>query len=103
MDNMKIDTLRALFTYLIAFIVVVGGGVTLVATRLDPAGGDLRVIIAGFIGSALTFAFGAEVQARTGRQAAAATAAAADISERRDSIAKNGTIQTDLPPVNHNP
>lgn len=71
----QIDTIRALFTYLIATIVVVGGGAILFTAR-DPTSSDLRVVVAGFIGSALTFVFGSEVQTRTARQSAAATAAA---------------------------
>jgi cytochrome c peroxidase len=37
---------------------------------------DVIAIVAGFIGSALTFVFGSEVQTRTARQAASATYAA---------------------------
>jgi hypothetical protein len=70
-----VDTIRALFTYLIATIVVVGGGALLYVAR-DATAGDLRVVIAGFMGSALTFVFGQEVQTRTARQAASQTAAA---------------------------
>lgn len=69
-----IDMVRAVFTYSLALIVVVGGGGILVLTRADETG-DLRVMLAGFIGSALTFAFGQEVQTRTARQAASSTAA----------------------------
>ncbi len=72
---LSIDTIRALFTYTLAILVVVGGGALLFATRGDASADDLRVMVAGFIGSALTFAFGSEVQTRTARQAAAATAA----------------------------
>ena len=62
-----VDTIRAVATYLIAFTVVVGGGLILFETRHDPAS-DLAVIVAGFIGSALTFVFSSEVQTRTARQ-----------------------------------
>lgn len=74
------DTIRAAATYLIAGVVVIGGLAYLYATRLDTAGADTRVVIAGFIGSALTFVFGSEVQTRTARQSAAATAASAAAS-----------------------
>ena len=70
-----VDTVRAAFTYAIAFVVVVGGGTILYLSRAETASSDLRVVVAGFIGSALTFVFGSEVQTRTARQAAAATAA----------------------------
>jgi class 3 adenylate cyclase len=70
------DTIRALFTYLIALVVVVGGGAVLFFSRAESTSSDLRVVVAGFIGSALTFVFGQEVQTRTARQAASQTAAA---------------------------
>lgn len=73
---MKVDTVRAVFTYLIALVVVVGGGAMIFLSRNDTSATDTVAIVAGFVGSALTFAFGAEVQSRTARQAASATAAA---------------------------
>lgn len=74
---MTVDTIRAVFTYLTTAIVVMGGGAILFAARADPSASDTRVVIAGFIGSALTFLYGAEVQTRTARQATASTLAAA--------------------------
>lgn len=78
----RIDMIRALFTYIIATCVVVGGGAALVFLGPDPASSDTRVVLGGFIGSALTFVFGSEVQTRTARQAATfvgnGTAKAAD-------------------------
>ena len=65
--NTTVDTIRAIATYSIAFTVVIGGGLLLYDTRGEPAN-DLAVIVAGFIGSALTFVFGSEVQTRTARQ-----------------------------------
>lgn len=73
---MPVDTIRALFTYLIAFTVVIGGGAILYGTHLDTVRTDLPTVVAGFIGSALTFVFSAEVQTRTARQSAASTLAA---------------------------
>lgn len=84
------DTIRLFFTYGIASIVVLGGGAALVLTRNEIAAGDLRVIVAGFIGSALTFVFGSEVQARTARQSAAATLAAG--------VATNAATNGSAPP-----
>lgn len=72
---LAIDTIRALFTYTLALLVVVGGGLMLYLTRNEAGAADLRIMIAGFVGSALTFAFGQEIQTRTARQAATATAA----------------------------
>jgi hypothetical protein len=71
-----IDTIRAIFTYLIALVVVVGGLAVLLLTRAEPAASDTRVVVAGFVGLALQFTFGQEIQTRTARQSAAATAAA---------------------------
>lgn len=73
---MGIETVRTIFTYLLAMVVVAGGFAIIFATRSDAAATDTRLMVAGFIGSALTFAFSTEVQARTARQAASATYAA---------------------------
>lgn len=72
---MQIDAIKALFTYGLAAAVVIGGGIMLFQSRGDPNIEDLRVVMAGFIGSSLTFVYGQEVQTRTSRQAAASTAA----------------------------
>jgi len=68
--------MRMLFTYILALVVVIGGFGIIFATRQDVNATDTRLMIAGFIGSALTFAFNTEVQTRTARQSAAATFAA---------------------------
>ena len=62
------DTIRMIFTYGIATVVVVGGGAMLLFTYSDAAAADIRVIIAGFMGAALTFVFQQETQTRTARQ-----------------------------------
>jgi hypothetical protein len=72
---MQVDTIKALATYVIALVIVVGGFLILFATRNEPVT-DTRLIIAGFMGSAVTFVFSSETQTRTARQAAAATYAA---------------------------
>jgi len=71
-----IDTLRAVFTYITVLVVVIGGFLIIFVTRSDSNATDTRLMIAGFIGSALTFSFSTEVQTRTARQAASATYAA---------------------------
>lgn len=68
-----VDTIRAVFTYIIALIVVVGGGWVIYTSRGDASAADTVAIMAGFIGAALTFAFGSETQTRTARQTASAT------------------------------
>lgn len=74
MTTTMIDTIRALFTYATAMLIGVGGLAAIVMTPLMEA--DTKTIVGAFIGSALTFLFGQEVQTRTARQAAASTAAA---------------------------
>lgn len=73
---MNVDTIRALFTYLTAFIVAIGGMVLIFLSRTDPAAADFRVVAGSFVGGALTFLFGSEVATRTARQATASTLAA---------------------------
>lgn len=60
------DTLKLIFTYSIALVVIVGGGVMLiVAPTLDPL---VQGAIIASIGSVIAFVFGGEVQSRTARQ-----------------------------------
>lgn len=74
METTRIDLIKALYAYTIAAIVVVGGGGSLILIKdLDA---NTSLVIAGFIGSALTFVFGQEVATRSARQSAAATLAA---------------------------
>lgn len=87
----RIDTVRALFAYGIAAVVVVGGGTLLFLSRGDPGIEDLRVVMAGFIGSSLTFVYGQEVQTRTARQASSSTAAAT-ASQAATIAASNGGV-----------
>lgn len=69
-----IDTIRALFTYTIATIVVAGGGYVIYAVRTETNSQDTVAIIAGFVGAALSFVFSTEVQTRTARQTQTASA-----------------------------
>lgn len=77
---MSVDTIRAIFTYVTALIVVLGGGAIIYLSRGDPSSSDVVAIVAGFVGAALSFLFGAEVQTRTARQSATATAVGAATS-----------------------
>lgn len=77
---MQADTLKLIFTYVIATIVIVGGGLMLYASRLDPADSNsqnLSLVLAGFIGAAIQFVFNRETQTSTARQVERATAAGA--------------------------
>jgi hypothetical protein len=96
--GVQIDTIRALFTYSIATVVVIGGGVMLFVSRVDTGIDDLRVVMAGFIGSALTFVFSQEVQTRTARQAAASTAASTASTAATLAAANSGVGPPVAPP-----
>jgi hypothetical protein len=75
---MQADTIKLLFTYVIAFVIIAGGGLMLYATRLDPpeTTAQLQLVIAGFMGAAITFVFSAESSTRATRAAASTSAAA---------------------------
>jgi zinc transporter ZupT len=66
---MNADTIKALFTYLTAFVLVIGGIGVLYLTSRDANATNLQVIIAGFVGSALTFLFVQENSTRASRSA----------------------------------
>lgn len=69
---MNSDSVKLLFTYALAFVVVVGGGAMLYATRLDPpdsASQDYGLLIAGFIGIALQYVFNRETATQATRAA----------------------------------
>jgi hypothetical protein len=65
---MTADTIKLLFTYLIALVVIVGGGAMLFLTKDEPAS-PTALVISGFIGSAITFVFGQESATRATRAA----------------------------------
>jgi hypothetical protein len=68
-----VDTIRAVFTYATALIIVVGGGAIIFVARADPSSADVVAIVAGFMGGALTFLFSSETQTRTARQTTTAS------------------------------
>jgi hypothetical protein len=75
---MQVETVKALFTYLIALVIIIGGGFMLFYTRLDPPESNsqnLALVIAGFIGAATQFVFNRETQIQTAHQSERATAA----------------------------
>jgi len=73
-----IDTIKALFTYITATGLAIGGLVAIFLMRADVSASDTRLVIAGFVGSSITFLYGQEVQTRTARQAAAQASAGAN-------------------------
>ena len=75
---MEADKIKLLFTYVIAGVIVVGGGLMLYAIRLDPPesqSATLSLAIAGFIGAAIAFVFGQESATRASRAADASAQA----------------------------
>jgi uncharacterized protein involved in response to NO len=72
-----IDTLKVLYTYSIATLVIAAGFAILYLSRLDPpeSSANLGLVMAGFIGAAIQFVFNRETQTSTARQVERATAA----------------------------
>lgn len=66
---MQIDTIRAVFTYVMALVVVVGGGAFLLAVRNDTPPNDLITGAAiSVVTLAVQFVFSKEQQTATARQ-----------------------------------
>lgn len=77
---MNTDTIKVLFTYVIASLVIGVGMAILYFSRLDPPESNsqnLSLVMAGFIGAAIQFVFNRETQTSTARQVERATAAGA--------------------------
>ena len=68
---MTTDTIKAGFTYLTALVIIVGGFALIYLTRSDVAANEIRLLIAGFIGSALTFLFSDRVASQATNAAVA--------------------------------
>lgn len=77
---MNADTVKLWFSYVIALVIIVGGGLFLYATRAEPDSQSLQLVIAGFIGAAVTFVFNREsaTQATRAAQSSAASAVASN-------------------------
>ena len=75
---MKADDIKLWFSYGLASVVIIGGGLMLYASRLE-SNTDFALLIAGFIGAAISFVFHREsaTQATRAAQASAAQATAA--------------------------
>lgn len=59
------DLVRTTVTYATALLVVLGGLLFLYLTRSEQTAESLRTIVAGFVGAALQFLFGAQVAQQT--------------------------------------
>ncbi len=86
------DNIKLLFTYVTALLIIVGGGLMLYAIRLDdPANtnsANLSLLLAGFIGAAITFTFGRETatQATRASQSSNAAGVASQNGDRADAV-----------------
>lgn len=73
------DSIRMTFTYMIALVIVVGGGAFLFMTRSEPDSQGTSLVIAGFIGAAITFVFGQETSTRASRASTSASVSGATL------------------------
>ena len=76
---MQTDSIKLLFTYSIAAVIIIGGGAMLYFSRLDPVEtvANLQLVIAGFIGAAISWVFSSESSTRATRAAQSSTAVGA--------------------------
>jgi hypothetical protein len=63
---MQSDAVKLLFTYTLAAVVIIGGGVMLFVSR-NEGNTEFALVIAGFIGGAIQFVFGQEAATRAVR------------------------------------
>ena len=75
-NKMQTDTIKLWFTYGIALLVIVGGGIMLFLMRGDPQSSELQLAIVGFIGGALGFVFNRESATQATRAAESAVRSA---------------------------
>jgi len=64
----KTDDIKLWFTYGLAAIIIVGGGIMLYVSRLEE-NSDFALLIAGFIGAAVSFVFNRESATQATRAA----------------------------------
>lgn len=89
------DNIRMVFTYLIALVIVIGGGLFLFLTRAEPDSQGTALMIAGFIGAAITFVFGQEGATRAARQTTNASVSGANL--HANGITGSATDPSKLP------
>ena len=73
------DTIKLIFTYTIALVIVVGGGAFLFVTRVEPDAQSTQLVVSGFIGAAIAFVFGQETATRSARSTQAASVSGATL------------------------
>lgn len=81
---MNADSIKLWFTYIIALVTIIGGGIMLFLIRLDPpdsGSATLSLAIVGFVGLALGFVFNRESATQATRAAQSSTAAGVAASQ----------------------
>lgn len=81
---MTADAVKLWFTYIIALVTIVGGGIMLFLIRLDPpdsGSATLSLAIVGFVGLALGFVFNRESATQATRAANSSVAQGAAASQ----------------------
>ncbi len=78
---MNADTIKLWFVYITALVIIIGGGLFLYSTRAEATAHDLQILIAGFMGAAITFVFNRESATQATRAAQSSTAAGAAASQ----------------------
>jgi small-conductance mechanosensitive channel len=74
---MNADTIKLVFTYTIALVIIVGGGIFLFATIGNKDAESSRLAVVGFMGAAITFVFTSEAATRATRAAQSSSASGA--------------------------
>jgi hypothetical protein len=65
---MEADTIKLWFSYSLAAVIIIGGGIMLFVSR-NEANSDFSLLIAGFIGGAISFVFNRESATQATRAA----------------------------------
>jgi hypothetical protein len=92
---MSADTVKLLFTYIIALVLIVGGMIILYLTRLDPPesnSANISLMLAGFIGAAITFVFNRESATQATRAAQSSAAIASSQPSAADARAERPAV-----------
>ena len=94
---MNADTIKTLFTYLTALVLIVGSLAIIYLTRADGNAAEIRLLLAGFVGAALQFLFGERVAATASQNATPTTVYAAPPSTVH--VTGDGGTEYDEKPV----
>jgi len=96
-----IDSIKIIYTYTIATIIILGGLFIIYNTRMDPPEADvqgLRLLMAGFIGGATTWVFNRETTTSTARQVERSTAVGAATAQTTTTVTGGNPPTTTVSP-----